>query len=235
MNCFFLVEGAETEVQLYPKLLSYFTPGYKRINDISKFSINNYYIFSGYGYPNVLGNRFKGALALIRDVNSNAKHTGIRIDALVLVLDVDKLKTVDRVYQSIQNCKKKYITEISEAKVTIYIVIQNRCVESWLLGNVNAFPQKYDNDFKTTYVDYFNVSISDPEDMISNDKRSDSQFARDYLSAMLSQQGLYYSKNNIDILTENYIKGILTRYNNGHLQSFKTFLDLVKKLKNRLS
>lgn len=53
MNAYVIVEGAQTETKVYPKWLEFIAPNIKRIDHISDFTDNNYYLFSGGGIPSI--------------------------------------------------------------------------------------------------------------------------------------------------------------------------------------
>lgn len=236
MNCYFLVEGKETEVALYPKLISYFLPEYKKVDDVKNISKNNYCIFAGYGYPDVVDRRLKGSVNLIKDINTKSKHTGIKIDSLIIVIDADRFQTFETANQAINQRINNLKSEIKAAKIKIYPVIQNRCIESWFLANDCIFPKQYDEGFKK-FVDYYNVNLYDPEKMGSdNSAMTDGQFAYSYLCEMALQNGQRYSKNSIDYVSTNEgINAIYNRYKKGDIHSFKTFLDVIEKMKNRMT
>lgn len=236
MNCYFLVEGKETESKLYPRLISHFIPQYKEVKDVNDLTSNSYCIFSGYGYPSIVKERLHGTLRLIKDINSKSKHTNVKIDALIIVIDADVYRSYDSAKKAMEQKLKNVKSEIKEAHVTVYTIIQNRCIESWLLANETVFPVQYDNDFKE-YVDYYDVRKLDPEKMVSNDQSiTDGQYAYNYLTELVCQGGRHYSKSNIDdVSTKEGFESIFNRFKNGHIQSFKSFWDVIQKMKKRLT
>ena len=70
MNIYFLVEGKRTEMKVYPKWLSHLVPNLKRVDAYQNVESNNYYIFSGNGFPSLLDNHLRNC---IEDINSTKK------------------------------------------------------------------------------------------------------------------------------------------------------------------
>lgn len=231
MNYYFLVEGSKTEPALYPKILSIFCPKYTEVKSVNEITQNCYYIFAGFGYPNVVKSKLLEAVKQVCYLNT---QTNIKIDKLVIVVDVDRFRTINRLNQSVTDHLRPYSDKLQEAHIDVHLVIQNRCIESWFLGNRKIFPVTY-SDYFAQFANYYNVSLLNPEDMTSPDKSSDSQYASKYLSEMLRQNNKKYNKNYIDdIITEEYVKEVYNRYKDGDLKSFRTFLDLVENMNNNL-
>ena len=107
------------------------------------------------------------------------------------------------------------------------------CIESWFLGNKDAFPDSYNDEFKK-YVEHFNVKQCSPDKMRSpNPDISDAQYSYKYLVEMLRQSGKVYGKSKAQFVTSpNYIDGINNRYADGDIQSFKELLDIFKLMNN---
>ncbi|MGK7955104.1 MAG: hypothetical protein AB4063_07560, partial [Crocosphaera sp.] len=128
MNIYFLVEGRHTEKKLYPRWLNYYIPALKQVHLYDKVEHNNYYLSSGKGYPSILNDYLPEA---VQDIQETSKY-----DYLVICVDADE--------DSI-NERKKYINdfmssqEISLGKTELILIIQNRCIETWLLGNRKIF------------------------------------------------------------------------------------------------
>ena len=67
MNIYFLVEGKRTEMKVYPKWLSYLVPQLQRVNAHQNVKDNNYFMFSGNGFPSLPHNHLRNA---IEDINN---------------------------------------------------------------------------------------------------------------------------------------------------------------------
>lgn len=127
MNFYFLVEG-KTEMALYPIWLSYIFPQLEKVDRYNQVIENQYYIASGDGYPSVLNNDYvKNA---IQDINQYGKY-----DYLVLVIDSDG-------YSDRKATIEKYLIEndIVLQDCQLEIIVQNVCIETWLMGNIAAYP-----------------------------------------------------------------------------------------------
>ncbi|NET62591.1 MAG: hypothetical protein F6K47_42810, partial [Symploca sp. SIO2E6] len=124
MNIYFLVEGRSTEKKIYPDWLSYLIPQLKRVQFHDQVEVNNYYLISGNGYPAIISDGIPNAVDKITEVG--------KYDYLVICIDADE-DTVDArkkyIYDSIQK------NNIELGKTQLVLIIQNRCIETWLLGN----------------------------------------------------------------------------------------------------
>lgn len=229
MNYYFLVEGEKTEIIFYPKIMKWLSPDYHQVENIFEINHNTFYVFSGLGHPRIF-EKMKKALEDINDINSQSKHTKIHIDILFLVIDADKYPSLESAEQSVKDHLKNYSDDIKMAKVKVIPIIQQQCVESWFLGNSNIMPKNISDDFKK-YVDYYNVGAKDPELMLSPDNRTNGQYAFAYLKEMAKQNGLKYSKSNIDdVSSDECIKTIYKRCNKtNHLKTFKKLIDTLQK------
>ena len=66
MNCYIIVEGQETEMAVYPSWLTCLAPNYSRIQNARDVCNNNYYIFCGYGQPDV----FRHVTKAVEEINA---------------------------------------------------------------------------------------------------------------------------------------------------------------------
>ena len=217
MNIYFLVEGRRTEMKVYPKWLSYLVPNLKRVNAHQNVESNNYYIFSGNGFPSLLDNHLRNC---IEDINSTKKY-----DYFVICLDADE--------QNIQQCKQEVLEFMTIEKLALNnnvqfeIIVQNKCLETWFLGNPKIFKKNPNNDFLKECVAFYNVKYNNPELMgkISNFEGSTSIFHSSYLQQLLSERNIRYSKNNPQgVLEEYFLQNLINRnQKTGHIQSFEFF------------
>lgn len=231
MNYYFLVEGQETEMLFYPKLMQYLFPSYSRIYDVADYNSNNFFVHYGGGNPHIFSTADK-SIADIKDFNLSNKRKKIKIDIMFIIIDSDCYKTYNDAEKSLNNYIKRHLTEIKAAKIIVIPIIQRECIESWFLGNPNLFPNKYSNKLKK-YIDYYDVSINDPELMGKPDwtEKSKGKFAFSYLQQMCWEKSLYYEKDDIDLITtfDDIIamrdRGILKK----QLNSFISFIETLNK------
>ncbi len=229
MNYYFLVEGKKTEMLFYPKIMKWLDSSYCQVADINEISQNTYYMFSGLGHPKIF-QKMKNALMDIEEVNSKYKYTKIHIDILFLVIDADKYQSFKSAEQSVNDHLKTYAREIKKSKVKVIPIIQQQCVESWFLGNPSLMPKNISSELRA-FVDYYNVSIKDPELMISPDNQTNGQYAFSYLKQMSKENGFIYNKSTIDdVSSDECINAIYDRCSKtNHLKTFKNAIDTLKK------
>lgn len=225
MNVYFLVEGKRTEMKVYPKWLSYLVPELHRVQWHHQVSKNNYCIFTGDGFPSLLDNHLRKS---VEDVND----TGI-FNYFVICLDADE--------QNVEQCKQDILEFMTRENIVLNnniqfeIIVQNKCLETWFLGNTKIFKKNPNNDFLKECVKFYNVKSNDPELMekIPDFEGSTSIFHSSYLQQLLSERNIRYSKNNPQgVIEEYFLKELIIRnQKTKHIQSFKSFIDFCDKIK----
>ncbi|TAH17457.1 MAG: hypothetical protein EAZ08_13610 [Cytophagales bacterium] len=129
MNIYFLVEGRGTEIKVYPKWLSHLVPELQRVQWHYQVVKNNYFIFSGNGFPSLLDNHLRNCII---DINNVGNY-----DYFVICLDGDD--------EGIDIRKQKVLDFMAEEKITLNsdtkfeIIVQNKCIETWFLANPKIF------------------------------------------------------------------------------------------------
>lgn len=229
MNIYFLVEGKRTEKKVYPRWLSILIPELIRVNSHLDIIKNNYYLFSGNGFPSLLDNHLRGC---IEDINSVGRY-----DYFVICLDADE--------QSIEACQEEILKFIDEKQIflnsqtKLEIIVQNKCFETWFLGNTKIFKRNPNNDFLKQCVSFYNVKKYDPELMEKpNDfAASVSVFHSTYLKEILLERNVNYSKNTPNEVGEEYflnqLKDRIQKTN--HIQSFGYFIDFCNTIKQAIN
>ncbi|ETR68582.1 MAG: hypothetical protein OMM_04480 [Candidatus Magnetoglobus multicellularis str. Araruama] len=216
MNLYFLVEG-KTERILYPKWLEYLVPSLKRIVNPYDASKNCYYLISGEGYPGLLDNHL---LNSAKDINNSGAY-----NYFVIVLDSDEVTVNERVHE----LNKRMIDErINIGDCKLKIIVQNRCIETWLLGNRNVFTRYPTTQELIECIGFFDVYKEDPELMTcpTDRKETISAFHYDYLRLMLSEKNIRYTKKRPkDTLKPYYINELKKRLSQtpGHLYTLNSF------------
>lgn len=197
---YFLVEG-KTEQKVYPRWISSLLPSLTRVDSPDKVSKNSYFLISGGGFPSLLDNHLK---ASIEDVNAIGTY-----DYLVICLDSDdatpeaKMKMVDNFLV------EKELT----LSCNLRIIVQQRCMETWFMGNRNVYTRNPSQNFKP-FAQFYDVSIHDPESM---EKPPDfggscSMYHFEYLKSMLLEKNIRYSKTNPrDVMQEYYLHELVRR------------------------
>jgi hypothetical protein len=219
MNIYFLVEGKRTEMKVYPQWLEILVPNLKRINNFRDASENNYYIFSGNGFPALLDDHL---LHCIEDINDVGNY-----DYFVICLDADEQSVEDSKQEILNFIKEKNI--ILNPKTNFEIIVQNRCFETWFLGNPKIYKTNPNSNFLLECVSFYNVKTHDPELMQKpkNHRYSVADFHFNYLKGLLEEKNIAYSKNfPRDVAKEHYLNELIKRNKKtGHIKSFRTFID----------
>jgi hypothetical protein len=231
MNLYFLVEGRSTEKKVYPKFIEHLIGGQLlRVNEFDKITDKNYFLISGNGYPQILSNVLKSS---ILDINNVGKY-----NYLIICIDADENNFEER-----QNELNKYLKEFEEENIIlndsceIILIVQNRCIESWFLGNDKIYKVNPQSQFLKEYQDHFNVRENDPELMpIYKDFDTHADFHLTYLREMLLERNVRYSKNHPrDVADPYYLDELVKRsIKTEHLKSFKKFVDFCEMIKSKL-
>lgn len=226
MNLYFLVEGRRTEKKIYPKWLSHLLPELTEVSDPFKVDMNNFYLFNGNGFPSLLDNHLLNA---VEDVNTIAKF-----NYFIICLDSDDA-TVEERREYVLTFIRKHKVQLT--KSTFVIIVQNKCIETWFLGNRRAYSKNPQTIELRKYNLFFNVQKNDPELMTAIDDFSTSaQFHEEYLTQMLLEKKIRYSKKNPNAVGErHYLEELISRQNDtGHLLSLKDFFDFCFMIKKSL-
>lgn len=230
MNIYFLVEGKRTEMKVYPKWLSYLVPELQRSKTFDTVSQNNYFIFSGNGFPSLLNNHLKNC---ILDINTvGAYHY------FVICLDADE--------QSIDDCKQGILDFMTEEKIILNpntkleIIVQNKCLETWFLANPKIFKKNPNNGFLRECVEFYNVKIKDPELMgkLPDFEGSTSIFHSTYFQELLLEKAkVYYSKNNPkEVVEEYFLEQLIDRARKtSHITSFQSFIQFCEQIRAKIT
>ncbi len=227
MNIYFLVEGRRTEKKVYPKWLSHLLPELNEVNDPFEISKNSYYIFSGNGFPSLLDNHLVNAIS---DVNQIAMF-----DFFVICLDSDD-DLVSYRKQTILDFIAKHMLTFKH-QTQFVIIVQDKCIESWFLGNRKVYSQQPQSAKLRKYNDFYNVKAMNPELMTSMPEfNTSAQFHEEYLMEMLLERNIRYSKKNpIEVVEPHFLKELIKRNKEtNHLLSFKDFLDFCDIVKSKM-
>lgn len=217
MNLYFLVEGRRTERKVYPRWLSYLVPELTEVRSPDKAVKNSYYVFSGNGYPSILDNHLVNSVA---DVNALGNY-----DYLVMCIDADEASVHERRAEV-----EKYISDNAvelKGSTKFILIIQNRCIETWCLGNKRVYKNNPKSSTLIEYINFYNVKTNDPELIGNFDFETHAQFHEAYLSEMLLERNMRYTKKHPQAVTdEAYLNELILRANSSpHIETFKDFLD----------
>jgi hypothetical protein len=228
MNIYFLVEGRSTEKKIYPKWLSYAIPELKKVEFYDEVISNNYYLLSGGGYPSILGDALDNAIDKINKVK--------KYDYLVICVDADEEMISER-EDFINNSIEQRKIELGETKIEI--IIQNRCMETWLLGNRKIFDSRQPLETRLSeYVNYYDVSQADPELMGDYQTGNHANFHGEYLKEIFRAKGIAYSKKAPQDTQERYYFEQLQKRveeEPTHLATFQSFLTFCDRVRSSIS
>jgi len=226
MNIYFLVEGV-TESKIYPQWISYLIPEMERVRYYDEIETQNYYLFNAGGYPSIIDVHLNRA---IQDVNSIDKY-----HYLSLCFDADEDDVQDRINKINRYLKDNGLT-LNRAK--LIFIVQNRCIETWLLGNRKIFKRNPQNPTLSQYVQFFDVSANDPEQMgIFNGFAEHQQFHKAYFKALCRERKIRYSERNPNNVAQKYYFDQLEdRVNKtNHILTFGHFIKFCKDVRNQIS
>lgn len=241
MNLYFLVEGS-TESDFYPSFVDfYFENKIIRVDKPLDAASNNYYLIGSGGYPFIYtGSKYpKDSDAALKnailDVNRNPVF-----DYLVICLDADELSIEERIIEfenHVDKLKKEKI--ILNSYCEFKLIIQNRCIETWFLGNKKILKKNPNTEPLISYINYYNVKDDDPELMGNfNDSFTHQDFHHQYLRATLRERRLFYNKAYIanTIVQKDYIEQLVKRINERkkHLKTLSDFFYFCQYIKNKL-
>ncbi len=225
MNIYFLVEGKRTEKKVYPKWLSFLIPKLERVNSHNEVKENNYYMFSANGFPSLLHNHLINSVSDINESND--------FDYFVICIDADDEGVENRRHEIIDFMTENNIVLNSDTKLEI--IVQNKCFETWFLGNPKLFKQNPQSETMKEFNQFYNVKTEDPELMEkpADFTASTSIFHSKYLQEIFWERNISYSKiNPNEVIEEYFLKELIKRNEEtGHIKSFKYFIDFCSKIR----
>lgn len=227
MNIYFLVEGNSTERKIYPKWLGYLLPELIQVKYYDQVQNNNYYLISGEGYPAILYDGLDNAIDKLQETQN--------YDYLAICVDADE-ETVDERMSYIKNFIQEKNLNLGNTKIEI--IIQNRCIETWLLGNRKIFDSRQPLEPPLSdYVNFYDVSQDDPEAMGEYEMKNHAYFHGEYLKEIFRAKNIAYTKKSPGDARERYYLEQLqkrTEYNSTHLKSFQGFLNFCQMIKQKI-
>ena len=228
MNLYMIVEGDRTELQVYPEWLKILSPHIQRVSNPREAVNDNYYLFSGGGIPSIYNHIANAAEDIV-----NMDKEGVHYDYLLVCLDTEgeEVSTVEsEVYAKLE----EHGIELKNTELVV--CVQKVCMESWFLGNRKFFKNNPQDPQLLRYIDFYNVYISNPEDMTSLDEEMTyAQFHYEYLRLMFRERNITYSKRNPgDVMTKSYLEQLVKRTEQTNdLRTFKKWYDFVQKYINK--
>lgn len=231
MNIYFLVEGGKTEPLVYPMFCNVFFDGrLTQVEAVHLLDQNNFFILSAGGYPQVFTTILKST---IQDINQHGN-----INYLFICLDSEETAIEDR-EQELNQYLDKYKNEdgIELIDCRVILVVQNRCIETWFLGNRRIYKDNPQSELLRKYQNHYDVSRNDPELMpklASFDLHA--TFHLSYLKELLKERKARYSKRSVaSVNAETYINELVQRVKNtDHLKSFSYFYNICMEIYEKM-
>lgn len=218
MSIYFVLEGRRTEKKVYNAWMQLFSPHFKRVSKPESATKNDYYLLSAEGYPEIK-DEIAPAIKNIKE-NSNFKY-------FVIVVDSETASLEERRKEFEGIVKKEQLPE----GVSLKIIVQHPCIETWFLGNNVAIPTNPTLPEACECKAFYDVRRNDPELLKKPEKFSGSVAAyhHHFLNYSLKDRsnGVGYSKSHPgQTITRRYWNRLVLRVNNTpHIQSFLQIVD----------
>lgn len=223
MNLYFILEGEQTEVILYPKWINYILPNYTQVYFEKDVVNNNYYIFSAGGIPSI----YHHTVNAIKNINQNPAF-----DMLIVCLDGEEIGQENRIKEIKDYINKSGVLLTKECKIEF--VVQNICIETWFLGNRKIVKKIPEGLLLKEFIIHYNVVVEDPELMDKLERfRNKADFHYSYFREILKEHNLSYRKSRPNIVIDKSFFDELEKrvVETEHLLSFKQFLTLLYEIK----
>lgn len=222
MNIYFLVEGKRTEKKVYPQWLSHLLPEFTQVKQFDEAVERNYFLFSSGGYPSILDDIPNA----VEEINTSGKYA-----YLAVCLDADEMAVQERK----DEINRLFQSDSVEMNAELMIVVQNRCIETWFLGNRKVYSRNPQDETFKRYSKFYNVSKNDPEAMPGFPGfKSLAEFHYNYLRLMLKEKGIRYTKKYPGNVGEPpYIEALQKRVDDspGHLKTLQEFFSFCASLR----
>ncbi|MBI5834145.1 MAG: hypothetical protein HZB16_17760 [Armatimonadetes bacterium] len=213
-----LVEGASSERQVYAAWLAIAFPAMKPVGAVHLVDHSHYAMISGDGYP-----QYK--VRLLEVLDDAVAHGAI--DRLIVAVDAED-QTVDEVRAEIGD-----VLAQRPSRPATTVVIQNRCLETWLLGNRDVL-RRHEPGVHLDHIAFYDVSVDDPElmDKPLSWSRTAARYHARYLADVLKACHCSYSKARPgDVCRAHYLRALRERCDaTAHLRSLAAFLALLEEL-----
>ncbi|MDJ0515669.1 MAG: hypothetical protein QNJ74_05160 [Trichodesmium sp. MO_231.B1] len=231
MNIYFLLEGRSTEKKIYESWLTHLLPELTKVKLDHQANHNNYCLVSANGYPSIIHEYIPDAIKKLPETD--------KYNYLVICLDAEE-ETVASKKQEIEDFIVKNDLSLKLEKVKPISIIQNRCIETWLLGNRKMFDSRQPLEKPLSdYAQYYDVSVKDPELMGNySQDYNHPQFHLLYLKEIFKAKKINYSKKNSGkARNESYLDELKKRVVSEpeHLKTFQYFIDFCEMIKKELS
>lgn len=226
MKLYFLLEGRQTEPQLYRRWLRCALPDLREVRQASELADGGFRLRSAGGYPQIL-DRIRGSV-------EEVKSAGVRLDQFFVCLDSEDESYDDRLARV-----ERLLQELSPP-FPFTVVVQNCCIETWLLGDRSLLrPPPKTQELRELRA-FYDVRAEDPEAMPKREGYATrARFHLAYVKAVLrdhnvgrTQGRLSYNKTNVGYFGEpSHLRSVVERRDDtGQLRSFGHLLNAWRRL-----
>jgi hypothetical protein len=206
-----LVEGAQTEKQVYSSWLPALFPKITKVDQPEHAADNSFWIISGNGQPQI----FDRIDSFVEDCADNS------FDAVWIMVDSEG--------DSPQALKQQIQKPLHRIKVEV--IIQNCCIETWGLGSKQLLGTASTHPELLSFRKHFDVFTNDPELCPPLNNKTVGATHFEYLKAAFRGKNASYSKSNAgEFCKVSFLKHLVTRASDGsnHISSFAEFLSVAK-------
>lgn len=229
MNVYFLVEGTMAEPTVYQSWLNHLVPKLQPVEAYLEATAWHYHLVSIGGK---WGNRVTKISRALQEVEEHGNY-----DYLVVCIDAEE-NTVAEVNEGLEALLAAPTTTFKRQQTgqqtELIVIVQNRCLETWFLGNRALYPQISPHSQELAdFMRYYDASQNDPELMGQETFATHAQFHKRYFWRLFYEQGIKNKRLQLEQAAKpRFLQQLETRVRDEptHLQSFQTFLAFCQQL-----
>lgn len=231
MNLYLLVEDGKSGQKIISRWIKLLLPFLEPAKTVASVHQNNYIVFSGFGYPRILGTNPESPEKNVLGATIETINDSGRFDCLLLFIDGDHEGAEARK----QQVHEKISTYENTLTIPYFVFIQNICFETWLLGHGDLLPHTPSPHF-AAYLSHYDTSSFDPEAMPNNPAAgvaTASLYHERYLRALLKESGHHYNKSRPApiVMTAPYLGALKKRTQETvHLKSLAEFFEFMESI-----
>jgi hypothetical protein len=217
LRLYFLLEGRQSEPQLYRYWLAHAFPELREVRHASELEAGCYRLKSAGGYPEIL--------KTIRASVSEVESCGVPLDEFFLCLDAEEESYEERYREAADQLHKLSPSFRST------VIVQDCCIETWLLGDRSLLRPPPQTQERRDLQAFYDVRSNDPEGLPrAEGYATRARFHFAYLKAVLRDRNrgrkelFRYSKKKVGSFyfsEPSAFQALVRRHDDfGHLRSF---------------
>ena len=208
MNLYFLLEDSRSFYKVLPHWLKFALPDFVEVFSFDDFNFTaeskKFMLQSGFGYPQIK--------KVLKETLETIQINSIPLDYFLVFWDTDA-RSIEAIQSDIDEFEKIFADYKINCQHKLFVM--DRCFETWLLGNRAAYPKDCESGSFYQYAQFYNVSISDPENMNAPEPITNiSMYHLKYLQEMLRSSPLhvnYSKKSPLAVSTKKYYEELKIR------------------------